>query len=239
MLTIGILWRGSFGQFINTLIDQYAPNTIRKVYDPHASSSHDVSLRDACECDLVFVAVPIRVFEQTIEQCKDLFSRETIVVDVCTVKAHPLHCLQKIIPNQPYLSTHPMFGPYSYTKKWNLQDLRLVVCDHTLSPDRYEQIMSISRLLQLSVIQCSADEHDQMLAKSLFLTHYITQIVVESWLENTEIDTVSFGNLMDVVASVRDDTRLFQDVWKYNPYCKEVVEQLETAKQKVDTLLWV
>jgi hypothetical protein len=76
-----------------------------------------------------------------------------------------------------------------------------------------------------------------MLAKSLFLTHYVSQIVVEASLENTQIDTVSFGNLMDVVASVSNDTALFHDVWEYNPYCKELVEQFGVAKEKIDKQL--
>lgn len=237
MLSIWILWRWSFGQFINTLVDQYAPNTIRKVSDPYNSSPYDASLEEVCQCDIIFLAVPMRVFEETVQQCASLFSPQTIVVDVCTVKVHPLQCLQKYIPDQPYISTHPMFGPYSYAKQWTLKDLRLVLCDHTLDTEQYEKIISLTRLLQLTVVECSADQHDQMLAKSLFLTHYVSQIVVEASLENTQIDTVSFGNLMDVVASVSNDTALFHDVWEYNPYCKELVEQFGVAKEKIDKQL--
>lgn len=237
MLSIWIIWRWSFGQFINTLIDQYAPNTIRKVSDPYSSSPYDTSLKEACQCDVVFLAVPMRVFEETVQQCALLFWDQSIVVDVCTVKVHPLQCLQKHLSNQPYLSTHPMFGPYSYAKQGSLKDLRFVLCDHTLDTEQYEKIISLTRLLQLTVVECNADQHDQMLAKSLFLTHYMTQIVVEAELENTEIDTISFGNLMDVVASVRNDTELFHDVWKYNPYCKQLVEQFSKAKAKIDKQL--
>ena len=130
-----------------------------------------------------------------------------------------------------------MFGPYSYAQVWSLKDLRLVVCSHTLTDEQYSQFEVLTRLLQLHVILCTAQHHDQMLAQSLFLTHYLSQIVVKAWLENTQIDTISFGNLMDVVASVRNDTQLFHDVRAYNPYCKEVVKQIEEPKKMVDLKL--
>ena len=53
----------------------------------------------------------------------------------------------------------------------------------------------------------------------------------------TNIDTVSFGFLMDAVESVQNDTELFKDVYTYNPYCKEVIARFEQAEQAVEQLL--
>lgn len=237
MVSIWIIWRWSFWQFINTLIDQYSPNTPRRVYDPYKDSPRESTLQEVCSCDILFLAVPIRNFEQTLIDCKSHIGENTILIDVCTIKVYSQGCLQKYLPNQSYLCTHPMFGPYSYAQQWTLKDLRLVICSHTLSNEEYEKILSLTRLLQLTVVECSADQHDQMLARSLFLTHYLTQIVVEAGLENTQIDTISFGNLMDVVASVRNDTQLFHDVRTYNPYCKKLVDQFSLAKKSIDKRL--
>jgi prephenate dehydrogenase len=183
------------------------------------------------------LAVPIRYFEQVVIECKEYFWPTTLVVDVCTIKVFSVTCLEKHLPNQPYICTHPMFGPYSYKKQWTLKDLRVVVCKHTMRQEHYQQFLSLTRLLQLTIVECSADEHDQMLARSLFLTHYVTQIVVQAELENTQIDTVSFWNLMDVVESVRNDTQLFHDVRNYNSYCKQLVEQFSLAKDDIDKKL--
>ena len=38
---------------------------------------------------------------------------------------------------------------------------------------------------------------------------------------------------MDAVDSVRHDTRLFEDVSRYNPYCREVIERFEANYRKV------
>jgi hypothetical protein len=38
---------------------------------------------------------------------------------------------------------------------------------------------------------------------------------------------------------VQNDTALFQDVYRYNPYCKGVIETLEKAEHEVSKLLEV
>ena len=67
----------------------------------------------------------------------------------------------------------------------------------------------------------------------MFLTHYIGQIVARGGFKRSNIDTISFGSLMDAVDSVRHDTRLFEDVSRYNPYCREVIERFEANYRKV------
>jgi hypothetical protein len=38
---------------------------------------------------------------------------------------------------------------------------------------------------------------------------------------------------MDAVESVKDNEALFQDVWKFNPYCQEVVERFATTNNTI------
>ena len=38
---------------------------------------------------------------------------------------------------------------------------------------------------------------------------------------------------MDAVESVKDDKALFIDVYRFNPYCKEVAAHLHAAQQAV------
>ena len=62
-------------------------------------------------------------------------------------------------------------------------------------------------------------------------------MISKAGYKRTEIDTVSFGYLMDAIESVQNDTALFQDVYKYNPYCKRVIDTLEKAEHEVSLLL--
>lgn len=217
-MTIWIIGYGQFWKFIHTLCAQYLPDT------------DATPLEQVCNCDVVFPCMPISRFEESMEQILPLLWPDTIVREVCTVKHHPYQVLSSY-PDLKYICSHPMFWPESYKKKWNsLQDLRLVMCGHTLDTDIYTKITHHLAETGLVVIQMTPDEHDQQLAQTLFLTHYVSQIVYQADFHRTDIDTISFGFLMDAVESVKDNAELFYDVRKYNPYCKEVVEKFQSVQ---------
>jgi hypothetical protein len=53
----------------------------------------------------------------------------------------------------------------------------------------------------------------------------------------TLIYTVSFGYLMDAVESVAQDDALFRDVYRYNPFCTEVLNRAEMVLQRIAATL--
>ena len=127
-----------------------------------------------------------------------------------------------------------MFGPYSYAKHGDsLADLRVVVCDSTLSAEDTCVIVEYLRAATLTVLEMTSDAHDKLVAETLFLTHLIGQTVHRGRFERTSIDTVSFGFLMDAVESVAHDEALFRDVFAYNPYCKETLARFAQAEGEV------
>jgi prephenate dehydrogenase len=83
------------------------------------------------------------------------------------------------------------------------------------------------------VVEKTAETHDRELAETLFLTHYIGQIVARGGFERTEIDTLSFGYLMDAVDSVRHDGRLFEEVYRFNSYCRQVIDRFDASEGAV------
>jgi|YelNatPaOPRAMG01_1025707.scaffolds.fasta_scaffold35566_3 prephenate dehydrogenase len=61
--------------------------------------------------DKVLVCVPIENFENVISEIHAYIRPEQIVMDICSVKEHPLKIMHKYIKNGAVLGTHPMFGP--------------------------------------------------------------------------------------------------------------------------------
>ncbi len=230
--SVWIIWYGHFGSFIHQIVTTYFPGVAVKV----ASRTYEKALswEEVAWCDLVFPCVPLARFEDCIDRLVPLLWKDTILVDVCTVKSMPISCLQKYIGVR-YLCTHPMFGPQSYKKQGNsLADLRIVLCDSTLPIDLYDAWVTVLNNLWLKVLEMTADEHDQKLASTLFLTHYIAQIVYAGEFDRTDIDTVTFWYLMDAVESVSEDKDLFLDVWRYNPYCKEIVKKFNAVQSNIE-----
>src|SRR4051794_13536900 len=119
----------------------------------------------------------------------------------------------------------------------SIDGLRIVIAEHTLSSEQRQKLRDFLESIGLVVLEATAQEHDQTLAETLFLAHYIAQVATYGNFIHTNIDTASFGFLMDAVESVQNDTGLFKDVYTYNPYCKEVIARFEQAEQAVEQLL--
>ncbi len=183
---------------------------------------------------MVILCGAIREYEEQIKAVVTHTLPDTVIVDVATVKKHTSELLRAHCNGRHFISTHPMFGPESYKKHGgDVNGFRIVVTDYALANDQYQLLKNTFAKIGFLIIEMSADEHDRRLAETLFLTHYVGQSILKAGFERTSIDTLSFQFLMDAVESVKDDKALFQDVYHFNPYCKEVAKRLHEAQQSV------
>lgn len=234
--TIGIVGHGAFGSLIHTLLNRFVPSVQVKIFSSRKNRDGATffSLDEVAQCDAIVLAVPISAFEETLEKVVSLAREDSVLVDVATVKVHTVNMFKKRAGNRPYVAAHPMWGPESYEKKGHdVTGFRIVLTDATIPSDSKNTLVAFLKSLGFDVVEMTAEDHDKHLAESLFLTHYIGQIVARGGFNRTEIDTVSFGFLMDAVESVKKDTKLFEDVFRYNPYCKEIIERFESAESSV------
>jgi prephenate dehydrogenase len=238
--SLGIIGHGDFGRFLEMLARLYAPHLSVRIHSRKATPDglRFFSLEQVCQCDVVIIAVSIRAFGEVLGKVLPLLAPGSILVDVNTVKAHPATLLRETARGKRYVTTHPMFGPYSFEKQGaSLRGLRLVIADHTLAQDEMAAVIAWLKGLGLDVVEMTPEAHDRMLAETLFLTHYVAQAVARGGFVRTDIDTLSFGFLMDAVESVKSDTELFRDVFAFNPYCEEIITRFEKAEAEVHAIL--
>ena len=238
--SLGIVGHGDFGRFLETLAGRFAPDLAVRIYARKAEPDglRFFTLEDVCRCDVVIISVSIRAFEEVLLKVLPLLGPQSVLVEVNTVKAHPARLLRQHAGGHTYVTSHPMFGPYSFEKQGqSLSGLRLVLTDHTLASGSDAVLITWLRALGLNVLTMTPDAHDRMLAETLFLTHYIGQAVARGGFMRTDIDTLSFGYLMDAIESVKSDTELFRDVFAFNPYCEEIIARFEKAETEVHALL--
>lgn len=234
--TIGVIGFGHFGQFIVDVMRTLTPDiTVRVHSRRHAPDGQQFfTLDDACATDAVILCGAISEFEEQLQAVVAAARPDTIIIDVATVKEHTSALLKKYASDRHFIATHPMFGPESYKKTGgNISGFRIVVTDYALTNDQYVRFKSFIQLLGFTLIEMSAEEHDRKIAETLFVTHLIGQTVTAGSFGRTDLDTVSFGFLMDAVESVRHDTKLFQDVFRYNPHCRAVLQRYDAAETKV------
>ena len=238
--TLGIVGHGAFGAFLESLARRFAPGVTVRVFARKATpdGARFFTVEETCACDVVIIAVSIRAFEETLLKILPMLKLGAILVDVNTVKEHPARLLAQHAQGVAYVAPHPMFGPFSFEKNGGtLTSLRLVIAENNLPPQTLAAANAWLKGLGLDVLAMSSEAHDRMLAETLFLTHYVAQMVAAGGFLRTDIDTLSFGFLMDAVESVKSDTELFRDVFEFNPYCRETIARLEKAESEVHALL--
>jgi len=231
----GIIGYGDFGKFLHELLSVHFPHIKVKVTSSRSTPDGQLffPIEEVCGADVLFLAVPISAFQEVVEKILPYLGRQTIVCDISTVKKHTVSILRDCkVPR--FVATHPMFGPYSYEKqRKSLKNLKITVCDDTLSPKEHSLAVKFFRGMGLNVLEMTPDDHDRLVAETLFLTHLVGQIVKRGKFERTSIDTISFGFLMDATESVAHDDVLFREVFTYNPYCKEVLSRFESVEKQV------
>lgn len=234
--SIGIIGYGNFGTFLHVLAGRFFPSIEVKIYSRRAEPDHVTfyTFEEACACDVVILCGAIHEYEAQLKAVLARVLPDSIIVDIATVKKHTSELMRTYAEGQRFFSTHPMFGPESYQKHGgDVTGFRIVVTDYQLANDQYQLLKNVFAGFGFVIIEMTADEHDKRLAETLFLTHYVGQSIIAADFKRTAIDTLSFQFLMDAVESVKDDTALFQDVYKFNPYCKAVAERLHTAQKQV------
>lgn len=238
--SVGIVGNGAFGALLHILFTKLTPGVAVRMYSSRAKPDGKTffPLEEVAKSDAVILAVPIYAFEETIKRVLPHLGEWSVIVDVATVKLYTVEILKRLAPERRWVAVHPMWGPESYKKRGNsILGFRLVATDHTLSEQEMKNCSIFLSKLGFVVVRMGADEHDRHLAETLFLTHLVGQIVSRGKFDRSPIDTISFGSLMDAVESVRHDTDLFKDVFKYNPYCVEVLKRFEDAEEEVHRLL--
>lgn len=238
--TIGIIGYGAFGALVRTLLERFAPDIEVRVHSEHhaADGKTFFSLADTAASDAVVFAVPIAAFEDVLRKALPLMREDSIIVDVATVKVHPVSVLKRLAGKRRWIATHPMWGPESYEKRsGDVKGFRIVMADGTLSVPEYTALTGFLQQVGFDVVEMNPEAHDKHLAETLFLTHFVGQIIARGDFARTDIDTVSFGFLMDAVESVKHDEALFRDVYRFNPYCKEVLARFGAAEAEVRAML--
>lgn len=238
--TIGIVGYGAFGTLVEKLILRFAPDISLRIYAPERKPNKKrfFTLREVAQCDAIVLAVPIAKFEDALTRLVPLTKRNAILVDVTTVKVHTVNLLRKLAKGRRYIATHPVWGPESYKKRGgDVKGFRIIVAEHTLSAKEFTKLKSLLKTFGFDIVEMSAEKHDKHLAETLFLTHFMGQLITRAGFGRTKVDTVSYGFLMDAVESVRNDEKLFRDVFRFNPYCKAVLERIGKAEQGVRGML--
>jgi len=233
MSSIGIIGFGRFGalaaRYLSANFSVVVSTRSDKDEAIRACGARPADFATACGQAVVILCTPISAMPATLQRVAPLLREDALVVDVCSVKVYPVQWMRELLPaNVSILPTHPMFGPDSAAD--SLQGCKIVLCPERIDSDRYEKITSWLAGRGLVVIESTAQEHDEKIAVSLSLTHFIGRSLSAFGARDLDIDTEGYKRLMHILGVVSHDTwQLFEDMHTYNPYAKEKREAFIAA----------
>ena len=196
-----------------------------------------VSLENTCKADIVIPCVPISEFENVIKDIAGLLNEGALVVDVCSVKEKPAELMQKLLPkNVKILATHPMFGPDSAPD--TVKGSKIVLCRLRVDDALYAKVKKYLTSKGLTIIETTPKDHDEQIARSQILTHFIGRALAEFKVGEMEIDTEGYKRLLRIMEIVENDTwQLYCDMNKYNSHSQTVRREFMDALQEVNRRL--
>ena len=237
MNSVGIIGFGRFGKVLANILQK---GFSIKAYDPNPidafPSVEFTDLESVLKEKVVFIAVPIRHFESVILEISPNLNDGTTIIDVCSVKKHPVDIMETNLPdNVGIIATHPMFGPDSFRSN---NRLKMVMSN---TRDIYDQYNFWRRFFSdqgIHIIEMFPDQHDRMAAQTQGVTHFLGRMLKEYGIRKTSMDTQGFCDLLDLVDQTCNDTwELYTDLQLYNPFTEDMIDKLKLAMESLDNRL--
>ncbi len=229
-MSVGLI---GFGRLGRLLVLHFAKDVAMFVYDVtprpreiRSLGAVPATLQEACRQDIVIPCVPIAAFAGVIARIRSLLRPNTLLIDVCSVKEHPVSVMKRLLPKSvQILATHPNFGPDSAAR--SLRGQKLVVCKVRISPERYGKVRRLFERKGLELVEMTPAAHDRKAAASLVLTHFIGRALIGFGAKPTGIDTEGYKRLLRILQTVQNDSwQLFKDMNRFNAYAGKMRRRL-------------
>ena len=238
---IGIIGFGRFGKlaarYLARDFDVLVFNPTDKSAEIKESGALEASLRSVCQQKVIILCVPISILKKVLVEIGPLLKQDRIVVDVCSVKVYPVQWMQALLPESvSILATHPIFGPDSASD--SLKGRKIFLSPIRIGQKPYQKIKSYLASKGLAIIESTPENHDEQIAISLALTHFIGRTLSEFGATQLDIDSEGYKRLLHILDVVQHDTwQLFYDMHQFNPYAKEKRDAFMLAMQKINARL--
>ncbi|MPT47950.1 MAG: prephenate dehydrogenase/arogenate dehydrogenase family protein [Sphingobium sp.] len=219
-----------FGDFGRLAADSLAGRFDISVHDAFlspdkitAAGYRSLSLEEAARCDVVVLAVPVQVMEETIARIAPLVRPGALVLDVASVKTLPGQWLSQYMPDSVQIvPTHPLFGPQSVARD-GLAGRQFVLCP--VRGNAHLPVAALGRELGLVVRITTAEEHDREMAYVQALTHLIGRTLSGMDIPDKQMKTQTYQHLLDLTQLIgKDSFELFTAIQTMNPYARDITD---------------
>ena len=235
MNKVSIIGFGRFGAMLHALLTKGFEVDVFDKNPVDNAEVNEVSLEEALKNDTIFIAVPIRDFEDLVVDISTRIQSGKTIIDVCSVKVFPKKVMIDNLPEKiDIIATHPLFGPDSLKDSGSVMTMEAVKD----SFERYNFWKNYFESQNIIIEEISADDHDMMAARSQGLTHFVGRVIDDFGTNQTRIDTEGYKALHKLVNQTCNDSwDLFEDIQNYNPYTEKMISELNGSFKKISEII--
>jgi prephenate dehydrogenase len=240
-VTIGLIGYGRFGRLLAALLAAQVDVIVwdRAATRPALPRKRVKwgSVEQVARQRIVLLAVPVSSLRAVLRRIRPLLVPGSLVIDVCAVKVQPVRWMSSMLPPDiSLLGTHPLFGPDSYTG--TLRGHRIVLCPVRGPGSIVTHARRVLKRAGLIVDVMEPDDHDKMMAETVFLTQCVGRALHRAGLATLPGGTVFYRQLHAIADVARNDTEeLFLDMWRYNRHAKAVARKIGLGWRRLEHLL--
>ncbi|HJU60215.1 MAG TPA: prephenate dehydrogenase/arogenate dehydrogenase family protein, partial [Nitrososphaeraceae archaeon] len=178
------------------------------------------------DSDIVVLCVPIRIIPRMIIKCSKIMKRNSVLVDISSIKNKSFQSLNKIEDYILPICIHPMFGPGASSKQSNLKVLFIPIRDYKREMQFVQDLFQNFNILSLE----NAIQHDRIMAIILGLTHYINMVFADiigsQQYKALECYSGSTFKMQCIVLEsiLNDDPKLLNSLFMDNPFIKKEIK---------------
>lgn len=237
--TVAIVGFGRFGQFLADILLEHTTLKImivsRRSLDLPDPRLTQIELSELTKAQIVIPTVAISAFETVIKNIAPYLGKQTTIIDMCSVKEHPVACMQKYLSTEvEIIACHPMFGPDSVKKNKGLVGLPIMLWSQRYSAERFTNIKSFCQQLELQIVEITPTQHDQYAAHSQAYAFLIGKLGQEMKLTASSLDTWWYSVLREQAEAVaNDDPQLFWDIQTYNRFAGEMRQKFAAVSNQL------
>lgn len=226
--TMGIVGFGRFGRFaashLRNHFDLLTFDKCDRRLEANEMGVRIGTLGEVARASFVLLCVPISEIRKTLIEIAPHLGEGSLVADTCSVKEYPVLQMKNLLPSYvQILGTHPLFGPDSGAA--GLQGKKIALC-----PVRIRDLGAVEAFLKrlgLLVLVCSPETHDRRMAFTQAVVHFLGRALLETGLSRKEMATPSYDGLVQIVETVRGNTReLSRDLQSFNRFTGEMRQRL-------------
>lgn len=242
--SIGIIGYGDFSKLMIEYLAPYARIVVSSRSSVAGDAGHGAVFADITTVlaqPIIIPSIPSQFFEEFFSMHRDKINPQALVIDVCSVKVHPLSVLMSLLPSScQIIGTHPMFGPASVARNRGIKDLKCVISPVRVDDKTFEKFRHfLEKKLRLTVIDKTPEQHDREMAYVQGLSHYVGRIMERMKIPDTQLATLAYEDLVDMKnIQGTDSWELFLSIMKDNPYAEPVNAEFQRASAALQKEIW-